>query len=294
MKWKKKLRDLGTFLIFGGPSLFAFFAVVLVPLIFGLYLTFTNWSLQTGNHSFVWFSNYKKIFLDKYYLTQLWFTLKYGFFTVIFSNIGAFFLGLALTRGNKGQNFIRTGFFTPNLIGGLVLGYLWQLLFSQVLPYLAKSYGWKIFLTSWLTDTDKAFWALVIVNSWQLMGYLMIVYIAGFTSIPEDILEAAEIDGARSFTKITKIVLPLSISATVVCLFLSISRSFLTYDLNLALTNGGPYGSTQLASYQIVQKAFLSNEYGVGQAEAVVLFIIVAAIALTESYLLKRLEVEAQ
>ena len=125
------------------------------------------------------------------------------------------------------------------------------------------------------------------------MGYLMIVYIAGFVSVPSDILEAASIDGAGRFRKIISVVLPLSVSSIVVCLFLSISRSFLTYDLNLALTNGGPYGSTELASFHIVQKAFLSNEYGMGQAEAVILFIVVAVIALTQSSLMKRLEVEA-
>ncbi len=293
MKNKKKLKDMGTFLIFGAPAVVAFTAVILVPLIFGLYLTFTNWSIQVANHSFVAFDNYKEVFKDKTFLSQLWFTLKYVFFTVIFSNVGAFFLGLALTKNIKGQNFLRTGFFTPNLIGGLILGYLWQFLFSRVMPFLGSEFGWELFQTSWLTDTNKAFWALVIVNSWQLMGYLMIVYIAGFTSVPADVLEAADIDGAGKFRKIINIILPLSIQGIVVCLFLSISRSFLTYDLNLALTNGGPYGSTELASYHIVQKAFLSNDYGVGQAEAVVLFLIVAAIALTQSYLMKRMEVEA-
>ncbi|WP_426349926.1 carbohydrate ABC transporter permease [Alloiococcus sp. CFN-8] len=293
MKNKKKLKDIGTFLIFGAPAIFAFTAVILVPLIFGLYLTFTNWSIQVGNHSFVAFDNYKEVFRDKTFLSQLWFTLKYVFFTVIFSNVGAFFLGLALTKNIKGQNFLRTGFFTPNLIGGLILGYLWQFLFSRVMPFLGSEFGWELFQTSWLTDTNKAFWALVIVNSWQLMGYLMIVYIAGFMSVPSDVLEAADIDGASKFRKVINIILPLSIQGIVVCLFLSISRSFLTYDLNLALTNGGPYGSTELASYHIVQKAFLSNNYGVGQAEAVVLFLIVAAIALTQSYLMKRMEVEA-
>jgi len=290
---KKRMKNIGTFLLFGGPSLFAFTAVVLIPLIFGLYLTFTNWNMSTGAHTFVWLDNYKQIVKDSSYLTQLWFTLKYAFFTVIFANVGAFFLGLALSRGLKGQSFFRTGFFTPNLVGGLVLGYLWQFLFSQVLPYIGKTYGWAIFQTSWLTDTGKAFWALIIVNSWQLMGYLMIVYIAGFVSVPADILEAADIDGASRLKKIVSIVLPLSISSIVICMFLSISRSFLTYDLNLALTNGGPYGSTELASFHIVQKAFLSNEYGIGQAEAVILFIVVAVFALTQSYLMKRMEVEA-
>ena len=290
---QKRLRNIGTFLIFGGPSLFAFLAVVLIPLAFGLYLTFTNWNMATGTHAFVGIENYKQIFTDKSYLGQLWFTIKYALLTVIISNVGAFLLGLILSRGLKGETFFRTGFFTPNLIGGLILGYLWQFLFSQVLPFLGQQYGWSLFQTSWLTDTTKAFWALVIVNAWQLMGYLMIVYIAGFVSIPGDILEAASIDGAGRFKRIISMVLPLSVSSIMVCLFLSISRSFLTYDLNLALTNGGPYGSTELASFHIVQKAFLSNEYGIGQAEAVILFIVVAAIALTQSSLMKRMEVEA-
>lgn len=290
---QKKLRNLGTFLLFGGPTLLAFTAVVLIPLGFGLYLTFTNWNMSTGAHRFVWFDNYKQIITDKTYLGQLWFTIKYALLTVILSNVGAFFLGLFLSRGLKGQTVFRTGFFTPNLIGGLILGYLWQFLFSQVLPFLGQRYGWALFQTSWLTDTNKAFWALVIVNAWQLMGYLMIVYIAGFVSVPADILEAASIDGAGRFRRVISMLLPLSVSSIVVCLFLSISRSFLTYDMNLALTNGGPYGSTELASFHIVQKAFLSNEYGVGQAEAVILFIVVAVIALTQSFFMKKMEVEA-
>ncbi|WP_320128274.1 sugar ABC transporter permease [uncultured Sphaerochaeta sp.] len=290
---QKKIENIGTFLIFGGPSLFAFSAVVIIPLAFGLYLTFTNWNMATGTHAFVGFANYKQIITDKTYLTQLWFTIKYALLSVIISNVGAFSLALILSKGLKKQTFFRTGFFTPNLIGGLILGYLWRFLFSQVLPFMGQKYGWSLFQTSWLSDTDKAFWTLVIVNSWQLMGYLMIVYIAGIVSVPTDILEAATIDGAGKFRRIFSIIIPLSISSIVVCLFLSISRSFLTYDLNLALTNGGPYGSTELASYHIVQKAFLSNEYGMGQAEAVVLFILVATIALTQSSLMKKLEVEA-
>ncbi|QNK42309.1 carbohydrate ABC transporter permease [Caproicibacter fermentans] len=290
---QKKLKNVGTFLIFGGPSLFAFTAVVLIPLAFGLYLTFTNWNMATGTHAFIGLGNYKSILTDKTYLEQLWFTIKYALLTVVISNVGAFSLGLILSKGLKGQTFFRTGFFTPNLIGGLILGYLWQFLFTQVLPFMGQKYGWAIFQTSWLSDTTKAFWALVIVNAWQLMGYLMIVYIAGFVSVPSDILEAAAIDGAGRFRKTISVILPLSVSSIVVCLFLSISRSFLTYDLNLALTNGGPYGSTELASFHIVQKAFLSNEYGMGQAEAVILFIVVAVIALTQSAFMKRLEVEA-
>lgn len=293
MKKKGRLRNIGIFLFFGGPSIFVFIVVLVVPFMFGLYLTFTNWSVASGDSTFVGISNYLKIFNDKTYLTQLWFTIKYVFFTVIFANVGAFILGLALSKGSKSENFLRAGFFTPNLIGGLVLGYLWFFLFSRVLPYLGERYGLELFQTSWLTNPDKAFWTLVIVTSWQLMGYLMIIYIAGFTSVPNDVLEAAEIDGASGLQKVLRIILPLSIPAVVVSFFISFTRTFLTYDLNLSLTNGGPYGSTQLASYHIVQRAFLSNRYGVGQAEAIILFVIVAVISLTQAKLMKRLEVEA-
>lgn len=162
-----------------------------------------------------------------------------------------------------------------------------------MLPYLGNKYGWDLFQTSWLTDTGTAFWALIIATAWQLVGYLMIIYIAGFTGVPGDVLEAASIDGAGRYAVIRRIILPLTVPAIVICIFISLSRSFLTYDINLALTKGGPFNSTELATYHIVQKAFLSNQYGVGQAEAVVLFAVVAIIALTQSYLLKKLEVES-
>lgn len=280
-------------MLFGGPSTFAFAAVVLMPFVVGLYLTFTNWDVRTADVTFIGLSNYAAAFRDTVFLGQLWFTLKYVFFTVLIANVLAFFIALALTRGVKGEQWLRTGFFTPNLIGGIVLGYLWQTLFSQVLPYLGNKYGWALFQTSWLTDTDTAFWALVMATAWQLVGYLMIIYIAGFTGVPKDVLEAASIDGASGYSIIRRIILPLAVPAIVICIFISVSRSFLTYDINLALTKGGPYNSTELATYHIVQKAFLSNQYGIGQAEAVVLFAVVAIIALTQSYLLKRLEVES-
>ncbi|GBF77570.1 ABC transporter permease [Paenibacillus sp. 598K] len=293
MKNNRFFTNAGTFLLFGGPATIAFAAVIVIPFVVGLYLTFTNWDVRTGDSTLIGLTNYVAVFQDKVFLTQLWFTMKYVFFTVLISNGFAFFIALALTSGLKGEKWLRTGFFTPNLIGGIVLGYLWQTLFSQVMPYLGREYGWSLFQTSWLTSTDTAFWALVIATAWQLTGYLMIIYIAGFTGVPSDVLEAASIDGAKRSVIIRRIILPLSIPALVICVFISLSRSFLTYDINLALTKGGPFNSTELASYHIVQKAFLSNQYGVGQAEAVVLFVVVAVIALSQSYLLKRLEVEA-
>jgi len=290
---KNFLRNAGTFVLFGGPATFAFAAVVLVPFLVGLYLTFTNWDVRSADSTFIGFSNYVEVFRDQIFFGQLWFTLKYVFFTILIANAFAIIIALALTRGGRGEQWLRTGFFTPNLIGGIVLGYLWQTLFSQVLPFLGNKYGWALFQSSWLTDTDTAFWALVIATAWQLVGYLMIIYIAGFTGVPNNVLEAASIDGANRYAIIRRIILPLSVPAIVICIFISVSRSFLTYDINLALTKGGPFNSTELATYHIVQKAFLSNQYGIGQAEAVVLFVVIAIIALTQSYLLKRLEVES-
>jgi raffinose/stachyose/melibiose transport system permease protein len=208
-------------------------------------------------------------------------------------NIIAFLLAYALTSGMKGQNFYRAGFFTPNLIGGIILGFIWQFLFSNILVYIGNNFNIPIFSTSWLADPTKALWTLIIVTVWQYSGYLMIIYVAGFMNVPSDILEAASIDGANGFRKLISITLPMMIPSFTVCLFLSLQRSFMVYDVNLALTKGGPYQATEMISMHVYNKAFLSQQYGVGQAEAFVLFLIVAAISLFQVYTTKKMEVEA-
>jgi len=293
MRQNKKLKNIGMFLLFAGPTLFIFSAVIVIPFIYGLYLTFTNWSVATGDSTFVGLTNYIEVFTDKGFLTSFWFTIKYVVACLVFANFFAFFIALALTTKIKGQGLLRTGFFAPNLIGGIVLGYLWQILFSRVLPYLGDQYNWGIFEQSWLGDPDKAFWALVIATVWQLVGYLVIIYMAGFANVPTDVLEAASIDGANYFQSLRKIIIPLAVPSIIICFFLTITRAFLAYDINLSLTGGGPYNSTEMVSYHIVQKAFLSNDFGVGQAEAIVLFLAVAFIAITQTYILKKREVEA-
>lgn len=157
---------------------------------------------------------------------------------------------------------------------------------------LGKS-GFCDFSTSWLSDPDKAFWTIVIVTIWQYAGYMMVIYIAGLMGVPNDILEAASIDGAKTWTKMFKIVLPLMVPSFIVCIFLSLQRGFMVYDVNLALTKGGPFKSTEFVSMHVYEKAFLSRDYGVGQAEALVLFLIVAVITLIQVYFSKKLEVEA-
>jgi raffinose/stachyose/melibiose transport system permease protein len=290
---RKKLKDAGSFALFLGPSLFVFVCVLVLPFLYGVFLSFTNYSPITGTMDFVGIKNYIEVFSDTVFLTQFIKTLGYVLFSVIFCNLTAFVLAYILTSNMKKQNFLRTGFFTPNLIGGIVLGYIWKFIFANVVTLLGKSWGIEVLSTSFLTNPDRAILAMVIVTVWQYAGYLMMIYIAGFVGIPKDILEASDLDGATGFRKTIRITIPLMVPSFIICSFISISRFFITYDLNLALTNGGPYGSSQLASMHIYQKAFQSNQYASGQAEAIILFITVAIVAVSQVMMTKKFEVEA-
>lgn len=280
------------FTLFAGISTVAFLTVVMLPFIYGIYLTFTNWDGIHNRYEFIGFLNYLKLVKDQVFKSSFLLTLKYAFFTVIFTNLIAFFLAYLLTSGIRGQNIFRTIFFTPNLIGGIILGFIWQFIFHNALPYLGRQLGIGIFSESWLATPEKAFWALVIVTVWQYSGYMMMIYIAGLVGIPQDLIESATIDGAGKFTLLTKVILPLMVPSFTVCLFLSLQRSFMVYDLNLALTKGGPFKSTELVAMHIYNEAFLSQNYGIGQAKAFILFITVAIITLVQVYLSKKAEVE--
>ena len=233
------------------------------------------------------------VFTDSVFWDSLALTGWYVLATVIITNVIAFLLAYVLTTGMKGQNIYRAGFFTPNLIGGIILGFIWRFVFSNILVYIGENFDIAFFSTSWLADPNKAFWSIVIVTVWQYSGYMMIIYVAGFMNVPKDILEAASIDGANGFTKMKSIILPMMIPSFTVCLFLSLQRGFMVYEVNLALTKGGPFQSTELVSMHVYNKAFLSQQYGVGQSEALILFIIVATITLIQVTITKKMEVEA-
>ena len=281
------------FLAFAGPSVFFFVAVVVIPLIYGAYLTFTDWNGISLTMNFVGFDNYVQTFKDTAFWISLGRTAIYSCIAVVTTNVVAFAIAFILTTGVKGQNFLRAGFFTPNLIGGLVLGYIWQFLFRRVLPQLYNIIPLEILHRSWLSSPGTAMAALIVVATWQYSGYLMLIYISGFVGIPQDIIEAAKIDGASENTITRRIRLPMMMPSIVICLFLTIANTFKVYDLNLSLTEGGPYGSTKFAAMHIFDKAFYEYRYGLGQAEALVFFVIVAAVALTQTYLGKKREVEA-
>lgn len=290
MKKKNNGKD---FCLFALPGMFCFFAVVIIPFLYGVYLTLTDWDGVSEVKNFVGLENFGAVLRDGQFWSSLLLTFKYVIAVVVLVNVIAFLLAYLLTRGIKGQNFFRAGFFTPNLIGGIVLGYIWQFVFSRVFVSIGETTGWELFGVSWLSDPDKAFAALVLVSVWQLSGYMLLIYVAGFTGLSEDVMEAASIDGANGWVKMKNIVLPLMMSSITICLFLTLSRAFMVYDVNLSLTGGAPYGTTEMAAMHVYEKAFTSRQFGVGQAEAVILFLIVACISGLQVFITKKKEVEA-
>lgn len=290
---KSKLKGLGILLFFTLPTLFVFTITVIIPFAYGVYLTFMDMEIITDIPVWTGLNNYKEAISDELFWSSLKLTVKYVIFNVIFVNAIAFGLALLVTSGLKGQNFFRTSLFTPNLIGGLVLGYIWQFIFVQTLPNLGERFGIELIRLGWLGDPDLAFIALVIVTVWQMAGYMMIILIAGLVNVPNDVLEASRIDGANAFQRMWNIILPMMRPAFVITIFMTLKSAFMVYDINYSLTQGGPYNRTMMVSMNIVQKAFQQQKFGIGQAEAIVLFIIVAAVSGFQVYLGKRGELEA-
>lgn len=280
----RKIQNMLQFAGFGLPATLIWAAVVIIPFLYGIGITFTDWNGLSLDINFIGLKNYKTVFSDSTFLSAFLKTVIYVLFTVIVSNVVGFFLALVVTSGIRFQGLFRTGFFTPNIIGGIILGYIWNFIFSYAITSVGKTMGIESLSTSWLTDPTKALAALIIVSSWQLSGYLMVIYIAGLTNISGELLESAQIDGATGWQVIKNIKVPLVRNSITICTFLAISRSFMSFDMNLSLTAGGPYKSTELIAYKIYQTAFTSMEFGKGQAQAIVLFVIVAAISLLQVY----------
>ena len=282
------------FWLFLIPALFFFINVVIIPFILGIVYSFTNWNgFQFLNSKFIGTYNYKQAFSDKAFLSSMGLTFEYAIITVILVNIIGFFLALLVTRKFKSSHALRAVFFMPNLIGGLVLGFIWQLIFSKFMVFIGQSLKISSLSFNWLNEPNSAFWSLVIVSTWQMAGYVMIIYIAGLQSIPRDVLEAAQIDGANSMQRLRHIVLPLMMPSFTVNLFIVLSNAFKQYDTNLSLTNGGPYGTTQLLAMNIYQTAFSHNNYAVAQAKAVIFFLIIMVVTLLQVHFTSKREVEA-
>lgn len=286
---KHKKNDI-SFWLFLAPVLIAMIAVVIVPLVYGVGYSFTDWN-GIDDPKVVGIKNYLKLVKDQNFRNSLWFTAKFAVVSIFFIN--AFGLGLAMivTQNIKSSKILRTIFFMPNLIGGLILGFIWQFIFIKAFSAMGTLFGIES-MKGWLATTETGFWGLVILMSWQMAGYIMVIYIAHLESIDQELIEAAEIDGANAWQRFRHIIFPLIAPAFTVSMFLTLSNSFKLYDQNLSLTAGGPYNSTQMVAMNIYNTAFSENLMAYAQAKAVVFFIIVAAISLTQVYINKKREVE--
>ena len=271
------------FPIFVLPTLIAFSFAFIIPFVMGVYLSFCKFKTIT-NAQFVGLGNYIKIFADKDFVNAFGFTLKCSVVSIVTINVFAFILALALTRKIKGTNLFRTVFFMPNLIGGIILGYIWQQMINAVLLK---------YETTLVANPTYGFWGLIILMNWQMIGYMMIIYVAGLQNVPTDLIEAAEIDGATSLQTLFKVKIPMVMPSITICLFLTVSNSFKLFDQNLALTAGAPSKKTAMLALDIYNTFYGRSGFeGVGQAKAVLFFIVVAVIALGQLVLTRRKEVE--
>ena len=264
--------------IFTIPVMAAFAIGFVIPFILGIYLSFTKFTTVKDAH-FVALANYRKLFADATYLHSFFLTLAFAIATIIIINIIAFFLAMALTQKFKGTNLFRTVFFMPNLIGGIVLGYIWQLIFSGILVH---------FNTALNLNARLGFWGLVILVCWQQIGYMMIIYISGLQAIPTDVMEATEIDGANGVQKLFRVTLPMMMPSITICTFLTLTNGFKLFDQNLDLTGGAPMKQTELMALNIYQTFYGRVGFeGVGQAKAVIFFLIVIVMAGLQQYFTK-------
>ena len=272
------------FPVFLLPTVIAFCIAFIIPFVTGLYLSFCDFT-TVSNAKFVGFANYIKAFSSSQRFGQAFgFTTLFTIISIITVNIIAFTLAYLLTRKIKGTNFFRTVFFMPNLIGGIVLGYTWQSVINAV---LAK-YGRTL-----VADAKYGFIGLIILMNWQMIGYMMIIYIAGLQNVPTELIEASKIDGATKWQTLRYVTIPMVMPSITICLFLTLSNSFKLYDQNLALTAGAPMHKTEMLALNIVNSFYgRSNFEGVGQTKAVMFFIIVACIALSQLYYTRKREVE--
>lgn len=279
------------FYMFSAPVVIALILVVILPFFYGIYYSFTEWN-GVSKETFVGMSNYIKLMQDQEFWSAMWFTVKFSAVTIVLINVIGLGLALLVTNKFKGANLLRTIFFMPNLIGGLILGFIWQFIFINAFSALSEIFN-SPGLKTWLSTTETGFWAMVIVMCWQMSGYVMVIYISYLQGVDESLLEASDLDGASDFQKFWYVKFPLIMPGFTVSLFMTLSNAFKLYDQNLSLTNGGPYKSTQMISMNIYNTAFVENKMGYAQGKAVIFFLCVAIISLTQVYVTKRKEVEA-
>jgi raffinose/stachyose/melibiose transport system permease protein len=302
----RKAKHPPVFWLFLTPVLLAFALVIVIPFLLGVWYSFTNWSATARigeTLKFVGFENFAKALKDPSFTYSFMLTVVYTVLNMVAINVISFGLAMLVTRALKGRNIYRAGFFVPNLIGGLILGYVWQFIFNNAVPSLGGLLG----LASWaqpehllLARSTTALIALVLVGTWQYAGYIMVIYVAAIENVPQELIEAAQIDGASPFRRLIAIILPMTSQAFTITLFLTLINSFKQFDVNVSLTAGGPavmfmgqplYG-TSLLAMNIYNQAFKSNDMAGGQARAVIFFIVLAVVSIVQVTVNKKREIE--
>lgn len=272
------------FWIFVTPVLLALILVIGIPFLLGLYYSFTDWDGIVAP-VFIGIKNYLSIFSDAQFLSSLIFTVKFALVSIILINAIGLALAMLVTQKIFGANFFRTVYFMPNLIGGLILGFIWQFIFINIFPVLG--------LKGWLSTTSTGFWGLILLTLWQMAGYIMVIYIAYLQNVSQEVIEAADVDGVNPWQKFIHIIFPLIAPGFTVSMFMTLSNSFKLYDQNLSLTGGAPYKSTEMVAMNIVNTAFAEKAMAYAQAKSVIFLLIVVTISVLQTYYNKKREVEA-
>ena len=279
VKTKNVLTEIKGSAIFLGPTMLLFTLLFLIPLVSEIFYSFTNWNGIDPTFKFIGLKNYLRTVKDATYWTSFWFTIKFSIFVVVISNLIGFFWAYVLSGDIPYKNFWRALIYAPRIIGGVVLGFLWRFIFQNVFVQFGNWTGIKWFAQQWFTTPESSFWALVIVMTWSLSGYLMIIYNSGLAAISKDYYEAATVDGASKLTILKSITLPLLKGTTTRCLFIAINWAMLLYDTNISLTNGNPYRTSEGVMMNIYATAFRSNQIAFGAAKSILIIIVLLSVS---------------
>ena len=292
IKMKRK-SDKAWYALFVLPLVFVFTTVVIIPFLIGIGYSFISWDgMPLNEKTFVGFENFMNLFSDKRFMESARHTLTFSLISVLLINVIGLAFALSVTGKLRVKNAARSMLFTPYLIGGLILGYIWKFIFTDVFQSIGNLTGLNHFFFSWLLHPKYALAATIVVATWQMAGYIMIIYINGIQSLPEDVIEAAKVDGAGYWQALFHIKFPLLMPSFTICLFMTLSNCFKIFDINFSLTGGGPNNATEMMAMNIYNEIFSLNHFGYGQAKAIVFFISVAIITLMQVSFTKKREVE--
>ncbi len=290
---KKNIKQGLTYFTFTGPSIILYCLFILWPLGLAIYYSLQDWNGISTAYNFVGIQNYINVFKEKAFINSILFTLNYMAVLVILLNLIGLLTALALNTKLKLRGLLRTAFFVPIVISAVVVGYMWNIIVSKLFPYLGNLFGIEMLARNWLAYPGTAYAALIIATVWQSFGYYMIIYLTGLQSVPRELLEAAEIDGASKWKKFFHVTVPIIRPTFTVCIFLSIVNGLKAFDMIYSLTSGGPFGSTNTISFQIYTDAFKRDMLSYASAKAIIFCIMIIVISLLQVFFMRRKETEA-